>query len=227
MTIDLVLVGAGGMARETAATVAAINAVAPTWRLRGFLDDDPALQGVIRGGLPVLGPLDAIADLSDAAVVVCIANPRNPAVREQVVHRLGLPPARYATLIHPSAEVPASCTVRPGSVLLAQVVLTADVTVGAHVAIMPQTVLTHDDIVSDHATIAAGVRVSGSVRIGPGAYLGAGALIRESLTVGAKSIVGIGSVVLRDVPPGEVWAGNPARFLRPARQPALQGVLTQ
>lgn len=227
MTVDLVLAGAGGMARETAATVAAINAVTPTWRLRGFLDDDPAMHGVIRSGLPVLGPLEAIADLPDAAVVVCIANPRNPGVREQVVHRLGLPSARYATLIHPSAEVPAGCTVGPGSVLLAQVVLTADVTVGAHVALMPQTVLTHDDIVSDHATVAAGVRVSGSVRIGPGAYLGAGALIRESLTVGAKSIVGMGSVVLRDVPPGEVWAGNPARFLRPVRQPALQGVLTQ
>lgn len=186
MTMNLIIAGAGGLARETATTVAAINAVAPTWRLRGFLDDDPALHGVIRAGLPVLGPLDAIADLPDAAVVVCVANPRNPAAREQVVHRLGLPPTRYATLVHPSAEVPAGCTVGPGSVLLAQVVLTADVTVGAHVAIMPQTVLTHDDVVSDHATIASGVRVAGSVRIGPGAYLGTGVLIRESLTVGGS-----------------------------------------
>ncbi|WP_328414057.1 acetyltransferase [Micromonospora sp. NBC_00389] len=223
MTIDLVIAGAGGIARETAATVAAINAAAPTWRLRGFLDDDPALHGVIRAGLPVLGPLEAIADLPDAAVVVCIANARNPGVREQVVQRLGLPPARYATVVHPSAEVPANCTVGPGSVLLAQVVLTADVTVGAHVAIMPQTVLTHDDVVSEHATIASGVRISGSVRIGRGAYLGAGALIRESLTVGANSVIGMGSVVLRDVPPDQVWAGSPARFLRSVRQPALHG----
>lgn len=223
MTTDLVIAGAGGMARETAAAVAAINAVAPAWRLRGFLDDDPALHGVICAGLPVLGPLDAIADLPEAAVVVSIANPRNPGVREQVVHRLGLPPARYATLVHPSAEVPASCTVGPGSVLMAQVVLTADVTVGAHVAIMPQTVLTHDNIVSDHVTIASGVRISGSVQIGRGAYVGAGALIRESLTVGAKSLIGMGSVVLRDVPPDEMWAGNPARFLRSVHQPALRG----
>ncbi|MET7822414.1 acetyltransferase [Micromonospora zamorensis] len=225
MTIDLVIVGAGGLARETVATVAAINAAAPTWRLRGFLDDDPALYGVLRAGLPVLGPLDAIADLPDADVVICVANARNPGVREQVVQRLGLPPARYATVVHPSAEVPTNCTIGPGSVLLAQVVLTADVTVGAHVAIMPQTVLTHDDIVSDHVTIASGVRVSGSVLIGRGAYLGAGALIRESLTVGATSLIGMGSVVLSDVPHGEVWAGNPARFLRPVRQPTSQGVL--
>lgn len=225
---DLVIAGAGGLARETAAAVAAVNAVRPTWCLRGFLDDDPALHGRQRSGTPVLGPLDALADLPDAAVVICIANPRNPAVRERVAARLALPPERYATVVHPSAEVGAGSVVGPGSVLLAQVVLTADVTVGAHVAVMPQVVLTHDDVVGGYVTIASGVRVSGSVRVGAGAYLGAGALIRESVTVGSAAIVGMGAVVLRDVPAGEVWAGNPARFLRPIdssnlTSPVLQG----
>jgi acetyltransferase-like isoleucine patch superfamily enzyme len=93
-------------------------------------------------------------------------------------------------------------------------VLTADVTVGSHVAVMPQAVLTHDDVVGDYATIASGVRLGGGAVLEPGAYVGAGALIREGVTVGGRSLVGMGSVVLRDVPPGEVWAGNPAGFLR-------------
>ncbi|MFD0823542.1 sugar acetyltransferase, partial [Micromonospora zhanjiangensis] len=49
---DLVIVGAGGFARETAAAVRAVNQVRPTWRLLGFLDDNPALRGVERAGLP-------------------------------------------------------------------------------------------------------------------------------------------------------------------------------
>jgi sugar O-acyltransferase (sialic acid O-acetyltransferase NeuD family) len=165
-------------------------------------------------GLPVLGPLSAAHDHPDAAVVVCIANPRNPGVRGLVTRRLGLPADRYATIVHPSASVGAGCSVGPGTVLLAQTVLTADVTVGAHVAVMPQVVLTHDDVVGDFVTIASGVRVSGGVVIGEAAYLGTGALIRESLRIGARSIVGMGSVLLRDVPTGEVWAGNPARLIR-------------
>ena len=36
------------------------------------------------------------------------------------------------------------------------------------------------------------------------------------VTVGAWSLVGMGSVVLGDVPPAEIWAGNPARLLRKA-----------
>ena len=217
MVRDLVIAGAGGLARETAAAVRAI----PSWRLLGFLDDDPALHGMQRAGLPVLGPLAAVAEYSGAAVVVCIANARNPAVRERVVQRLDLPADRYASIVHPSADVGAGCVIGPGSVVLAQVALTADVSVGAHVCVMPQTVLTHDDVVEDFVTIASGVRVSGAVRVGRGAYLGAGAIVRETRTVGAGSLVGMGSVVLRDVPEGEVWAGNPARYLRPVHQTTL------
>jgi sugar O-acyltransferase (sialic acid O-acetyltransferase NeuD family) len=207
---DLVIVGAGGFARETASA-----ALAAGWRVRGFLDDDPALHGVHRCGLPVLG---ATTDLPDAAVVVCVGNPRNFTSRRDIVRRLGLAPSRYATVVHPSAEIGAGCVVGPGSVLLAGAVLTADVTVGEHVAVMPQAVLTHDDRVGDYATIASGVRLGGGVVLEAGAYVGAGALIREGVTVGAWSLVGMGSVVLADIPSGETWAGNPARLLR---QPAI------
>jgi sugar O-acyltransferase (sialic acid O-acetyltransferase NeuD family) len=207
---DLVIVGAGGFARETAA--AALH----PWRVLGFLDDDPALHGTTRSGLPILGPVDAVADMPAAKVVVCVGNPRNYRARKQIVERLGLPVDRYATVVHPSAQIGAGSMVGPGSVLLAGTVLTADVTVGAHVAVMPQAVLTHDDVVGDYATIASGVRLGGGAVLEQGAYVGAGALVREGVTVGAWSLVGMGSTVLRDVPPDEVWAGTPARKLRDA-----------
>lgn len=208
---ELVIVGAGGFARETAAA-----ATAAGWRVLGFADDDPALHGTVRSGLPVLGP---VADVGpDAAVVVCVGNPRNYTARQQIVERLGLPAERYATVVHPAAVVGAGSVVGPGSVLLAGTVLTADVTVGAHVAVMPQAVLTHDDRVGDYATVASGVRLGGGAVLEEGAYVGAGALVREGVTVGARSLIGMGSVVLRDVPPDEVWVGGPARFLRSTKE---------
>jgi UDP-2-acetamido-3-amino-2,3-dideoxy-glucuronate N-acetyltransferase len=48
-----------------------------------------------------------------------------------------------------------------------------------------------------------------------GASLGSGSVILGGVTVGAGALVGAGAVVTRDVPPGAVVAGNPARFLRP------------
>ncbi len=215
---DLLIVGSGGFARETAAAVAAVNQAAPTWRLLGYLDDDRDLHGRDRRGVPVLGAPELARTMPDAAVLVCVGNPRGYGVRARLVRRLDLPSWRYATLIHPSAVVSAGCTVGPGSVLLAYAVLTADVIVGAHVAVMPQVVLTHDDVVEDFATLASGVRLGGGVRVATGAYLGAGSMIRESLRVGAGSLVGMGSVVLNDIPDGQVWAGSPARYLGEARE---------
>jgi sugar O-acyltransferase (sialic acid O-acetyltransferase NeuD family) len=207
---DLVIVGAGGFARETAA------AAMHPWRVLGFLDDDPALHGTTRSGHKVLGPVDLAKDMTNAKVVVCVGNPRNYLARKHIVERLDLPDHRYATVVHPAASVGGASVVGPGTVLLAGSVLTADVTVGAHVAVMPHAVLTHDCVVRDYVTIASGVRLGGGAVLERGAYVGSGALIREGLTIGAWSLVGMGSIVLRDVPADEVWAGTPARKLRDA-----------
>jgi sugar O-acyltransferase (sialic acid O-acetyltransferase NeuD family) len=216
---DLLIVGAGGFARETAAAVHTVNAVQPTWRLRGFLDDDPTLHGQSRAGTTILGGLDTVADWPDAAVVVCVGNPRDFGVREWLVRRLDLPQHRYATVVHPSAALAADALIAPGSVLLAHCVITAEATVGSHVAVMPHTVITHDDVVGDYATLASGVRLGGNVLVAEGAYLAAGALIRESVHIGAWAQVGMGSVVLHDVPAGQVWLGNPARYHRDVQLP--------
>jgi len=47
-----------------------------------------------------------------------------------------------------------------------------------------------------------------------GASIGSGATILSNVTIGERAIVGAGSVVTRDVPPGVIVAGNPARVLR-------------
>ncbi|WP_051944458.1 NeuD/PglB/VioB family sugar acetyltransferase [Streptacidiphilus rugosus] len=208
----LLLVGAGGFARETAQ--AARDAYGPDAVL-GHLDDDPSRHGGEVDGVPVLGGSELVHAHPDAPVVICVGNPSDWAGRARLVRRLGLPEHRYGTVVHPTAAVAGSARVGPGSVLLAHCALTASVRVGAHVAVMPQVVLTHDDVVGDFATLASGVRLGGGVDVGAGAYVGAGALVREGVMVGAWSQLGLGSMLLESLPPGEIWVGSPARKLRP------------
>lgn len=47
-----------------------------------------------------------------------------------------------------------------------------------------------------------------------GASVGSSVTIMCGVTIGATALAGAGSVVTKDIPPGEVWAGNPAKFLR-------------
>ena len=51
-------------------------------------------------------------------------------------------------------------------------------------------------------------------RVCKGASIGSGAVILAGVTIGAGALVGAGAVVTKDVRPGAVVAGCPARFLR-------------
>lgn len=54
----------------------------------------------------------------------------------------------------------------------------------------------------------------GKVVIKKGAYIGANTVICKPVTIGEGAIIGASSVVTKDIPPFEIWAGNPARFIK-------------
>lgn len=52
------------------------------------------------------------------------------------------------------------------------------------------------------------------VTIGRDCWIGSGVRILKGITIGDGAVIGAGSIVTRDVPPYEIWAGNPARRIR-------------
>jgi acetyltransferase-like isoleucine patch superfamily enzyme len=53
-----------------------------------------------------------------------------------------------------------------------------------------------------------------TTRIGDHVSIGSNATILGGLAIGNGAMIGAGSVVTKDVPPFEIWAGNPAKKLR-------------
>lgn len=52
------------------------------------------------------------------------------------------------------------------------------------------------------------------ILIKEGAFIGAHSIVLKGVTIGKYSVIGAGSVITKDIPDNEVWAGNPARFIK-------------
>ena len=56
------------------------------------------------------------------------------------------------------------------------------------------------------------------VEIKDNVFIGAYCIVLKGVTVGHNSIIGAGSVVTKNIPDNEIWAGNPAKFIRRVTQ---------
>ncbi|WP_302291787.1 DapH/DapD/GlmU-related protein [Barnesiella intestinihominis] len=54
----------------------------------------------------------------------------------------------------------------------------------------------------------------GYVTIEDDVFIGMNAIICNSVTIGRGAVVGAGAVVTKDIPPYQIWAGNPARHIK-------------
>jgi len=52
------------------------------------------------------------------------------------------------------------------------------------------------------------------ITVGCGAWIGANVVVLKGVRIGDGAVVGAGSVATKSIPKGEIWAGNPAKFLR-------------
>jgi hypothetical protein len=214
MTAGLVVVGAGGFGREVLDVVDAINAVAaePVWQVAGVVDDAPSAENLARLARRGVAHLGAVEEyLATAAPASYVVGVGSPPARRQLAERFEAAGHAAATLMHPSATQGFDVEIGAGSVVCAGVRLTTNVRIGRHVHLNLNATVGHDAVLGDYVSANPIASISGDVTIDDEVLIGVGGVILNGLRLGRGSTVGGSACVVRDVPPGVVVKGVPAR----------------
>lgn len=211
----LLIVGAGGFAREVAWLAETVAESGPNIQVAGFADDNPELHGQELNGYRVVPLDDARTSLRANAFVIAVGAPK---VRERLVSRALALDLEPLSLIHPRVERSRFITMAEGVVICAGCILTTDIKIGAYAQLNLDCTIGHDVIMDDYATLAPGVHVSGNVNLGRRSYVGTGATIingspGKPIVVGEDAVVGASACVTKSVTPGVTAVGVPAKEL--------------
>jgi len=89
------------------------------------------------------------------------------------------------------------------------------ITIGDYTIFAPRCyIIDHEHGISADNVILNQNSVLKETKIGRDCYFGTGAVVLGGVTIGDGAVVGAGSIVTGDIPPYQVWAGNPARFIK-------------
>jgi sugar O-acyltransferase (sialic acid O-acetyltransferase NeuD family) len=215
----LIILGAGGMAREV------------LWYARALGINDIALvdETVPPGSSITCGQQQyrivndwdeferraALAPYRDFIVAV-----GDPALKRRLTSsalRHGLTAA--PTIIHRDAHIYGDdCSIGKGGVIAPGCRLTTNIVVGDFVTLGINCAIGHDAVIGDFVTCNPGCQVSGNVTLGAGVLIGTGACVKEKTTIAENVTVGAQACVIKNVEERDITlVGVPAARLKSTR----------
>jgi sugar O-acyltransferase (sialic acid O-acetyltransferase NeuD family) len=143
-------------------------------------------------------------------VIIAIGNPK---IRKQISSSL---PATtfYPKVIHPSALVNETVILGKGVVILANAIISCDVTVGDFCILDRAVQIGHDCMVADFVHFSPASVLSGNVTINSLVDIGTHAAIKQNLEVERETIIGMGAIVVKSILEKGVYVGNPAKKMK-------------
>lgn len=184
------------------------------YEIAGYCNDYD--MGQIIHGYPVLGTIADIprfiAEGYYFAFTIHMTN-RNY-LTEEVFLRCNLPEDRLPNIISKRAFIAPTVELAPGACVMQFASISQNAKIGKCTIVSTHTLVGHDTVIGPLCHITATCVVGSRISIGKAVTIGLHATVIEFCKIGDYALVGASALVIKDVPAGQVWAGQPARYFR-------------
>ena len=211
---NIVILGAGGFAKEVLWLLKENNCITNEWNILGFIDSSFSENvSSIIDGYKVIGDDEWLLNYQDEIYAVCGIGSSN--LKVKIVQKFkGKENIVFPTIISKGAVLSDSVKFGKGCIICTNSILTVDISVGDFVTINLDCTIGHDAVIENFTTLYPSVNVSGNVRIQSTTEIGTGTQIIQGLNIGKNSIVGAGAVVVNNIPSYSIAVGNPAKVIK-------------
>ena len=204
---NLVIIGAGGFAREVFDLANHCYQKDPTFKVKGFLSDGPS--NIEAMGYPkVLGNVEDYEIVSGDVFFCAIGKMTDRKKTVEIILSKG---GKFINLIHETSVISPSVKLGVGIGIKAFCVLASDVTIGDFSFLQSSVIMGHDVKIGHYNQINSFAFFAGYVQTHDLVAVNAGAKLIQNVVVEEQAVVGIGSVVLQKVKKGTTVFGVPAK----------------
>ena len=139
----------------------------------------------------------------------------NPKIKSEIYNRLKENNINPSIFIDKTSIVSSSAKYKEGLIVMPFCSISSFADISNNVTISYNSNVGHHTKIGSNTFISSMVNIGGGAKIGSQVFIGMGAQIKEGISIGDNSIISMGSVVHKDIPPGLIAMGYPARpFLK-------------
>jgi sugar O-acyltransferase (sialic acid O-acetyltransferase NeuD family) len=203
---NLIIVGAGNVGLFLAHN---FDLFLDRYNIIGFVDDNIDKHNKSFAGLPVLGSINDLKNVSHGtAIALGIASPK---LRQQIFDKIMKYPLVFPNMISKNSWISKEVELGIGAIIYPGVCINYGTEIGDFAIINMNCSIGHNVKLSDFCTLAPGVHLAGFTSLSECVEMGIGSATKQNINIGKNSLVGGQAMLVKDVPPHSLVIGVPGK----------------
>lgn len=210
----IVVIGGGYAFDEVYELIKDINNVESKYNIIGILDDNEAIHGQEKEGVPILGGTQLAKGYGkDVNFIFAIGSFRTRLIRHEILKRLDIPFERFETLVHPTVKIFSSAKIGHGCIVHYGTVIFSHTIIEPFAVIAANNVIAVANLIGQGALMGSNITTTTGAKIGCYSFIGSSTSIGEHIEIQPGAYVGMGCLVLKKIKAGAFVLGNPPKIL--------------